>query len=62
MSVTRRTLGRAGLVRELERAAGIERASHRLVLSCVVPPWLAAGVLDWDGDGRTHIEADAGLT
>ena len=60
MSLTRRTLGRAGLVRELERAAGIERATRRLLLYFVVPLWLAAGLLDWDRHRRTHIERTSG--
>ena len=41
MSLTRRTLGRAGMVRELERAAGVENATRRVLLYLVVPLWVA---------------------
>ena len=60
--IGRRPRRRGGprVLADLERAAGVERATRRWLLYFVVPVWLGAGLADWDRHRKTNIETTSG--
>jgi hypothetical protein len=46
--------------REVERQAGVEDATRRLLLYAALPTWIGAGLVDWWHHRRTDIEHTAG--
>jgi hypothetical protein len=48
------------LIREVQRALGIERATRNWLLFVVIPLWLGSGLADWYHHRKTHIERTAG--
>jgi len=47
-------------VREIQRVSGVEAATRRALLYCVVPLWLGSGLADWWHHRRTKIEDTSG--